>query len=349
MKSSIPYIRVILLPLVIYKICLEDDKFLKNFLISISIVLFILVIDSTFEFVLEKNLLGKMSTENGRISSLFNDEYILGTFILRIFFIASALIFYLIKDRTIKFYLLFGFIYFVSFMTIFFSGDRTPLLLFGIASFFILFYLSVKKRIKFYFIVILVLFFSTILISNQNIYDRYVTKTLNEFGSSMGINESVSFERIQIINHGDKKITFLPTHQSLWITSFRIIEEKHLFGLGNKSFKDLCKIYKISTHGCATHPHNTYVQLLVESGIIGFIIFFSIFLLLAKKVFKSTFSKNKDSGETYFLYLALFINLWPIAQTGSFFNNWNSIMYYMPVGFLLFFNSFSYKNKILKK
>jgi hypothetical protein len=36
------------------------------------------------------------------------------------------------------------------------------------------------------------------------------------------------------------------------------------------------------------------------------------------------------------LLSALLISLWPLVPTGNFFGNWISIIYYLPVGFLLF-------------
>ena len=35
------------------------------------------------------------------------------------------------------------------------------------------------------------------------------------------------------------------------------------------------------------------------------------------------------------LLAAIFITIWPFAPSGNFFNNWISIVYYFPVGFLL--------------
>jgi hypothetical protein len=31
----------------------------------------------------------------------------------------------------------------------------------------------------------------------------------------------------------------------------------------------------------------------------------------------------------------LFVSLWPIIPTGSFFNNWINVIYYLPIGFLI--------------
>ena len=46
------------------------------------------------------------------------------------------------------------------------------------------------------------------------------------------------------------------------------------------------------------------------------------------------------------LFAAIFIATWPLIPTGSFFNNWTNVMYYLPVGFVL---HFFYKDKIIKK
>jgi len=107
LKSAIPYFRFIFLPLIVYQICLEDQKFLKYFFISILSIFFILVIDGSIQFIYKKNIFGYISLENGRIQSLFKDEYILGSFILKIFLIISALIFYFEKNKNKSNYIFF--------------------------------------------------------------------------------------------------------------------------------------------------------------------------------------------------------------------------------------------------
>ena len=42
-------------------------------------------------------------------------------------------------------------------------------------------------------------------------------------------------------------------------------------------------------------------------------------------------------------FAAIYINLWPIVPTGSFFNNWLSIIYFLPIGLILpFFDKNKY-------
>lgn len=356
LKSAIPYFRFIFLPLIVYQICLEDQKFLKYFFISILSIFFILVIDGSIQFIYKKNIFGYISLENGRIQSLFKDEYILGSFILKIFLIISALIFYFEKNKNKSNYIFF-LIYIISLYMIIISGDRTPLFLFLIASFFIFFFIKINKIKKIFILVLVFIISGSFLYFNDDTYNRLVNKTLIEFGSEKGI-KNPDKDRLFIIQDGTKNIKFLPTQQSYWITSLKIVKDKNIFGNGNRSFKFLCKYYQFKwkdrdgndTQYCASHPHNYYFQLLVETGVLGFLIILSVFLFSFVKVFKSCFLKLDLPEYEFFIYLSIFINLWPIAQTGNFFNNWISILSYLPVGFLLYFSKISSsKNNIFDK
>ena len=49
--------------------------------------------------------------------------------------------------------------------------------------------------------------------------------------------------------------------------------DNKIFGVGVKNFRKICKYekYSVSNLSCASHPHNTYIQILSETGIIGFL------------------------------------------------------------------------------
>ena len=86
---------------------------------------------------------------------------------------------------------------------------------------------------------------------------------------------------------------------------------------------------------CTTHPHNILMQLLAETGIIGSLFYLSIFFWITFNLFniaiKSIFSKHYEQKEYLTLiYIFYFINLFPIAPSGNFFNNWLSTIYYLP-------------------
>ncbi len=85
-----------------------------------------------------------------------------------------------------------------------------------------------------------------------------------------------------------KLLFFLIEHESHAISSIEIFKDNPILGVGPKKFRFECgkEKYNISKFSCSTHPHNFYIQLLAETGIVGSIIplilLFYIILFLQK-------------------------------------------------------------------
>ena len=73
-----------------------------------------------------------------------------------------------------------------------------------------------------------------------------------------------------------------------------MFKDNILFGKGSKTYRYYCndERFKINRFSCSTHPHNYYVQILAEVGLVGlsFILISLIFILI--KSVKFLFEKK---------------------------------------------------------
>ena len=95
-------------------------------------------------------------------------------------------------------------------------------------------------------------------------------------------------------------------------------------------------------YGCANHPHNIYLQLLSETGIIGTIpiiifLFYIVYLFLKIILLKIKKIKNEFNDVKICMLTSVLIALWPLIPTGSFFNNWLSVINFLSLSFFIFF------------
>ncbi|MDA9591964.1 O-antigen ligase family protein [Pelagibacteraceae bacterium] len=204
------------------------------------------------------------------------------------------------------------------------SGDRSALLLLLIQ---IILLLSLKKFRLFivtYTAVALISIFIAIIFS-PNLKERIINKTIDQ----LEVNNQL--------------FLFSNYHERIFKTGYNIFLDKPLIGHGPKLFRKLCvedKFY-VEGGGCSTHPHNIYIQLLAETGLLGtapVILIFTIlsYLILRQFVFVNfNFSNLRFNDPSICLFIAIFICLWPLIPTLNFFNNWISILHFLPVGFLL--------------
>ena len=335
LESSLFYFRFGIFVLSINYILSNYNYFSKYFFYSIILCFIILGIDSIFEFILQKNILSIFKEEYvksyGRISSLFGDEYILGSYIIRLLPIACALSIINFKHKFKNIQLIS--IISISSLIIFISGERTALAMLLIFLFMI--FMIFKKYQKLFIISISI--FSCLamisLIGNSQLKDRILNNTPTQINLDIK-NLNINFFSIQ--------------HEVVYQTSFKIIQDNFLFGIGTKMFRVICKDEKYKTYtkldgsidGCQTHSHNTYIQLLTETGFFGFFIFAILYLYVLYSLLKKIFKPKKEYNDLevieIFCLLSFFINFWPLMPSGNFFNNWINVLYYLPIAFYLF-------------
>ena len=126
-----------------------------------------------------------------------------------------------------------------------------------------------------------------------------------------------------------------------------IFEDFPSLGIGPGNYRYLCEeiIKPLQSAGasshtmpldldCHNHPHNFYIQLFAETGIIGLIVGSIMFYSIFYHCFKNRKSKFDCplTGISYIVPLALFF---PLQQFGDFYGQWGNLFLWFSVGFAL--------------
>jgi len=321
-ESSLFYFRIGVFSCLVWYLIEQDKKMLDYFYYIFIFCFLALVIDGYYQYFTGYNLIG-LKVAGVRVSSFFGDELIMGSYLSRLYPFAFAL-FLLRRQNKLE----------ISFVTILFiltssliyiSGERTALF-FHLLSF--TFIALLVKKLKFTTIFILLSFIG--IVSIFTFHDSSLkNRMLKSPVETIGINKDIQY-------------IFTPQHDSLIRTAYNMFLDKPFFGHGPKMFRVICKDekYAIGITPCMTHPHNFYVQLLAETGMIGFLFLFSALLYVvycALRQLKTIVFKEQRYLTDYQVCLltCLLITVWPLSPNGNFFNNWLMICYSLPVGFYL--------------
>ena len=351
-KTTLPYLRFGLFVLTGFYLINKFPKIKVFFFYFLVFIHFILIIDGFFEFFAGKNMLG-YTHAGGRLSSLFGDELILGSYVSRSIPLAVAIFFSIYVKIKFKFF--YYFIFFFSFLLTIMSGERTAFAIFTIFLISILFFCNFKPILKFFTFFIFLLSIFLMLFFSPTIKNRLIEQTISEikgsndeiivpnniYGNNNYKDNVLPKELLHMIDKGknNKLFLFSTAHESAWKTSLKMFENSRLVGIGPKMFKYECDndLYKVHVRGCSTHPHNIYAQMLAEVGIFGFLFFFILFLSAFLLCFFNAFFFKKKIINNYQIilicsYIAI---LFPLLPNGNFFNNWLSITMYLPLTFLI--------------
>ncbi len=317
-KISFFYFRYGVFIIAIVALIEVNDRFIKFFFYCILLCFTILILHGFYEYFYDLNL-------DGRVSSFFGDEKILGSYLVRLWPIFFGLsIFY--YNKTNKLFIFLVLIFVLSEALIFLSGERAAFFFINLSAIFVI--LLSKKLLKLRLITLFLSIFLLVIISfvNPTAKERVFDKTLNQMNLVDG-KEGIYIFTIQHTHH--------------YITAYKMFLDNKILGVGVKNFRNYCgeEKYKVSKFSCANHPHNTYVQILAETGLIGFSFLLFALLYFCKYFFKHLFSKFK--GSYYFtdfeicILSGIVINVWPFVPTGNIFNNWLNIAMILNFPFLI--------------
>jgi hypothetical protein len=331
LETSLFYFRFGIFAMAIFFIIQKNNSILGNIKNIFLLVYFVLFFDTFYQLITGKNIIGLsyINLQNFRLTSFFGKNEVLGSYIARFYpFLLSVIFFDAYKNKKKINKILIFFITLISICTVIMSGERTSLFLITLSC--ILLFFSVISLRKYFLLGIIssIIFFVVLTHFDHRIKYRMVDSVKNQLGFQ-----------------SKKIVIFSEIYESHYKIAINMFKEKPLFGHGVKMFRDYCAKPKnfVADNACTTHPHNIYMQMLAETGIIGFILIFVIFLIISialLKNFLNIFCNKMQlfSNHKICLLIFYFTSLFPIAPSGNFFGNWLSVIYYIPAGFLIYLN-----------
>ena len=181
-KSIIFFFRYILYFVGVWYLLDKIEDLKRLLLISLSLTILIIAVDAFYQYFTETNLLGYKKIVSHRLSGIFKDELILGSYLFRIYFIFLSLFIFL-NDLSQKK----KFIYFLNswnpiWNLNFLSGERSAFLLFlfsNLILFIFLKCLKLKSLLKFF--TLLMSFIIIFSLTDTNIQQRMIYTTVEDF------------------------------------------------------------------------------------------------------------------------------------------------------------------------
>ena len=329
--KSLLFLKYLALYLVIRFLIEKEILNFKYFFISCFLFSTFASLDIFYQLTFGKDIFGFEATGR-KLSGPFNDELIAGSYLQRFSlfsFFLFPIFFNTETKKIIKFLIPLLFLVFISAIII--SGNRMPLVLFILGmSALLIFQKETRKYIPI-FVVIFSLAFLLIYKSNS-------TVRLNFKNFYYQIDSVI---KTSILKKTEKNNPFSDYSKQFGSFYDTWLMNKYIGG-GIKSFRYYChtrpNIDKNSKFICNMHPHNYYLEILTETGVIGFLIITSIiFITLYISFFKKYFTASKLKNNhiiTPFIFLFL-IEIFPIKSTGSFFTTSNATFIFLIIAVII--------------
>ena len=162
-------------------------------------------------------------------------------------------------------------------------------------------------------IIVEIVAIASIFLAMPNVQDRFTTEVLHSFPTG---------------SHSD--------YYQVMGAGLVVFKTSPIIGVGPATHRELCPsiLDKNPEFRCDNHPHNFYIQLLTETGIIGLVTgaLMIISIVWAAFVGWRTNRDNVVAATAFVIPLGLFF---PIQSTGDFFGQWNNIFMWSAISLAL--------------
>lgn len=138
----------------------------------------------------------------------------------------------------------------------------------------------------------------------------------------------------------------------IWGSALAIVKEHPVFGVGARHFRIVCPRPEYGTMDaeklklrCNLHPHNIYLEWLVEGGVLGLSLFVVLAGLLVVQCVRAYRIAPRDAV-LLGVIAGVAIRLWPLSTSVSGFVGWSAVPMWLLIGWML---SYTVAETVTKK
>ncbi|MDA9226834.1 O-antigen ligase family protein [Methylophilaceae bacterium] len=305
---------------------LNDTIKLKKFLISMTVIIIFIIFDTWWQFIFGNDIFGFKTYIPDRLTGPFKGNPHVGAWVAKLIVLPPLFLILYDKIKIQKkhnyFTNLFFIISTILFLSVFITGERMALLL--------------------TFSYIVILFIGLLLSRLLSLKKTCILLALSFFLIIIFSYLFPETTQRAIFSTVDKIINWRTSdYGAIWKGAYDVWMQNPIFGTGLHMYKEGCDLAypgsftsNLADGNCGLHPHNITLQLLSETGLIGFILFYLMVLSLAFSSLKIYFIRKLWLSFAL-MFGIIFTCFLPIASSTSFFSNKYGAIIWLLVGVML--------------
>lgn len=275
-------------------------------------------VDTFWQYLFDVDWFGIERFSDNRLTGPFRNP-VPGTLMLRVWFIALFAVFFWqsLANRADRQVVIIPLLLLIAMSFTFITGERMALLLVSLGGVLVLSALMIEAR-------------------------RYRRRLLIGVAGmiltgSLLLLASPEMMQRSVLSIGDKLADFTGSdYGRVFSAAWRIWQANFWFGTGFDSYQLVCEQMQVlaTSRAPCTHPHNVYLELGAETGLIGLLLFICLLAALYRAAL-SPVIQARAWLHTSLSLSVLTVSFWPLMGGISLLSNWVAALVWLGVGWAL--------------